>query len=761
MIHRRTSSITLRKILKVNALRVFRCKFFLFFIFTGIFGCSEDQSDTKIVENGQMRLVFATKPVPHLKELVHLKSLQNLLPQPSDQNLFKLELSQAEGKNLIVESQNAAEGSIKIIRNKTEQNIRINFKGLGPSGIMKATLEGVLDDDEQTVRWSIKIDNPGGQKIAIVRFPYVAAVPAIGSSDDDFIVAPAFPGAMIENPAGTWPEQHSAGWSLPGQQSAQLLSYQDRTAGIYMASMDTVGYGRTLRVTKEGNKKLILMQEYKVPEEIYKKWESPYDVVFGVTSGTWQQTADIYKKWTIQQPWCSKTLVQRNDIPDWWKKGLCIHTYYMRSNQNESGSNYPELIPHLNSLRTQIEGPVVCRLGSWEKHRAWTAGDYFPIFDADRAQAVLKQIHKDGFHPFVFLSGILYSFKYEGPDSLIIPGFERFTDSYVITKTGEPHVDFLGKRMSYSFCPIMPDTKKFFRSVIDQLHALNIDVVQLDQATSGASPACYSTKHGHLPGPGPYQSQAFRSLLYDMREYGKSLTPDFLLLNEELHDELIPCLDAFHTREYCEGFWFRSVPGTRGIPLFTYLYHEYAIAYGGEGTGVSSDKNPNMVRDHVINLVTGKMPTVGTQMDMAKAHPDQLKVVRNHMHLLQTEVQQFLMLGKMLHSLDINVPSITFKMGGKWHPNPVTERVVLTSSWQSHAGNVGHCLVNVTDEKQTVDLQLDTRNAPGWSSADIDLYRADKPDTCEHLLKGVSLPQRYVLELEPLEAMFFVIRPSR
>ncbi len=743
------------------------CKLLFALLATGIVtnsSCLSGRSDVKIVKNDQLKLVFVTRPVPFLRELVQKSSGVNLLAEPAEQNFFTIETGQVEGMNLTIESQSAVHGTLKVVRNRKSQHILIDYSGLGPSKDMTVHITGILEDGESTVKWSFTLENPGLQKISTVRFPYISAVPAIGSPDDDFIVAPSFPGVLIENPANNWEEKYSAAWTFPGQQSAQFISYQDQEAGIYLAGMDTTGYGRALRITREGDHRFILTQEFKLPEKPEVRWDAPYDVVFGITRGTWQQTADIYKKWAVKQPWCSKTLVQRDDIPGWWKNAPCIHTYYMRS----KGSAYPRLLQHLKSLRTRIGGPVVPRLGSWENYRSWTAGAYFPVFDEQRAREVLPQVREEGFLPFVFLSGLYYTFNNEGPEGSLVPGSENHTASFVLNNEGKLRVDVLGdnrtdgwNRYSYCFCPFVPDTKIFFRSVIDQLHSLGIDLVQMDQATSGAGPACYNPSHGHMVGSGPYQSESFRELLNDMRLYGKSLTPDFLLLNEELHEELIPCLDAFHTREYCENFWFRGTPGARGIPLFTYLYHEYAMAYGGEGTGVSTDKNPNLVRDHVINLVTGKMPTVGTQMDMADAHPDQVRVLQNHINLLKTEAQRFLILGRMLHPLQFDVPTVTFKMGGKWHPKPVTERAVLTSSWQSPEGLVGHCLVNVTDTIRKVSLQLDTRNAPGWPASDVDLYHAGKPDLCENIWHSVTLPHKYEVELEPYEALFFVVRPSK
>ncbi len=761
-------------------------KRFLFLWALCLFCCSAvlaAQTDTVVVENARVRLVFATKPVPFVLELVQKPSGMNLIAEPADPNLFALVISQPKGGNLTVKSGSAKQGFIKVVRVAKSQQIVVQFNGLGPVGDMQVKLDGVLDDAEPTVRWSIAVDNPNREKLVTVRFPYVTAVPAIGTPDDDFIIAPASPGAIIENPAKNWPDHYLVGWPFPGIQSAQFCSYQDRTTGVYVASMDAVGCNRALWVSKQKNG-YQLYQDYQLPESSATRWKSPYDVVLGVTSGTWQQTADIYKRWAVHQRWCKKTLVHRADIPDYWKHGPCIHTVEMRTYDPKtrvcSGSYYPQLEEHLRLFREKIDGPVVPMLAGWENHRRWTAGDYFPIFDEEHAKGMLGQIRRDGFRPFVYLSGLFYTFQNEGRDGGDVSGWERYTDSMVIdAATGKPKTYVLNesapgkenvwKRHSYQLCPAAPETRKFFRTVLDKTHALGIDIVQMDQAAFGyfSADACYSTSHGHQPGIGPYQSQSLRDVLDDMRKHGKSLSPEFLLTIEELHEEVIPNLDGFHTREYREHFWYHAAPGARSLPLFTYLYHEYAIAYGGEGPHLSQQKNNTTVRDMAVNLVTGKTPAASvwsSQSVMAETHADQIKMLRNHSHLLKTEAQRFLMLGRMLHPLDFDVPSVTFPMGvnrgEKWHTEPFVERAVLTSSWQSPEGNVGHCLVNITDAKQTLHLQLDTRNAPGWAKASVNLYRADKPDDCEHVLRSVALPHEYMLELAPWEAVFFVIRPA-
>ena len=752
-----------------SVLKMTRVLFCLIGFVWGSIVCAADP-DSVTLENAHLRMVFGTKPLPALRELTQKPSGTNLIAS-SSAPLFVLQIAQTNGSVSSVESRQAKQGRAEASPVAGGQRIRMAFDGLGASGDLRVAIEGQLDAADPFVRWSITVENPSRLRLTAVRFPYVCAVPAIGSPAGDFLVGPALPGVLIENPNKSWPAQYALSWKFPGDQSAQFCAYQDRTSGVYLASMDTVGYGRSLNVDKRSGT-YCLYQEYQLGEEPVAQWKSPYATALGVTSGTWQQTADIYKRWAVGQSWCAKTLAQRDDVPAFWKAGPCIHTCEVRTygtNRLCTGSYYPNVQEHMRALREKIGGPVTPMLPGWENHRRWTAGDYFPVFDGEQAKGVLAQLRGDGFHTFVYLSGLYYTYQNEGRDGGDVPGWERYAGSLVIDAgTGKlktcvlnessPGKENVWIRHSYAFCPAALGTKEFLCSVLDRLHALGIDTVQMDQTTSGAGDACASAAHGHVPGRGPYQSQAFRDLLAAMRRHGQSLSPEFVLTHEEPHEELIPFVDAFHTREYRERWWYHGAPGARSIPLFTYLYHEYAIAYGGEGPGASSARNSATVRDLAVNLVTGKTPAVSVwsnQKAMAEAHPDQIRMLRNHMSLLKTEAQRFLVLGRMLHPLEFAVPTVTFQIG----KGPFEERAVLASSWQSPEGLVGHCFVNITDQKQSLDLSLDTRGAAGWAKADIDVCRAGSSER-QSLRRNVVLPQAYRLTMEPLEAVFLVLRPD-
>jgi len=73
------------------------------------------------------------------------------------------------------------------------------------------------------------------------------------------------------------------------------------------------------------------------------------------------------------------------------------------------------------------------------------------------------------------------------------------------------------------------------------------------------------------------------------------------------------------------------------------------------------------------------------------------------------------MLGTMLHPYELAVPQVAIAFRSKrrqvvektW-PTPA----ILTSSWQSPDGRIGHLLVNIAETRQPLKVNLDARNAP-------------------------------------------------
>jgi hypothetical protein len=731
--------------------------------------------DVVTLENRALQIRLARSPAPHIAQLIHKATGTSVVSAPAVKDLFVVAFFKEDGSSDLVESSTAGQSSMNIEKVEGGARLTMTYSTFPKAkGLAVQVTITCLEQDPLT-RWTIGLANNTGRKVSSVRFPIVTGAPAIGSPDDDFIVLPYLPGALIENPAKNWRVGQSVALPYPGMLSAQFIAYQDRTAGVYLAGMDAQGYPMSLAISKRAEG-LQLHHEFSMPADAEKGWSSPYSVSLGVTQGTWCDTADIYKSWAVRQPWCARTLAQRDDVPAWWKAGPDVHVCEVRTYDSKracTGSYYPKLLDHLRTFQAKIDGPIVAMLAGWENHRRWTAGDYFPIFDRENAKKAIAEMKKEGFRPFFYLSGLFYTFENEGVDGSKIPHAEKYLPYFVVDpKTGRPREFKLDesnpgpgpvwRRHSYEFCVGVPFTREFFRGVIDQAHELGVDVLQMDQTVQGAGSPCYTTQHGHTPGIGLYESQAFQALLQDLRAYGKGKNADFALFHEEPHEQLIQCLDGFHVREYKEKWWYRGSPGAVGIPLFSYLYHEYAIGYGGDSAGLSKDNVRANVRAHAVNLVTGRTPGGSiwwSPKSMYEAHPDQIRMIRNHCRLLKTRAKDYLMLGRMLHPYELDVPKVQCKVWpGHGKPLAVVEDpAILTSSWQSPDGGVGHLFVNISEAPQTLKVGLDTRNAPCPDSRDVDVYSSEQ-DAFQPLWKDVPLPKEFTRNLAPGEAVFVEVR---
>lgn len=755
--------------------------------------CMAEETPIRL-ETSTLQLEVQAAPVPYLARLVHKGSGASLLAEPTEKNLFQIGLQQPDGQITTASSSQAKQGSVQKDFGQEKSRLVLSYQGwAGLDLAVQAAVEAKPNDP--FLSWTLRVENRTGKPIAWVRFPMITAPSALGQPEDDILILPALPGALIRNPSSAWPMGYTASLSYPGNLSAQFVSYQDRSAGLYLASMDAQGHPMGFVVGKRREGMLLYHQWTPLaPQE--QVWESPYPVVLAGVQGVWYQTADLYKQWVIRQPWCAKPLAQRDDIPDWWKQGPLVYVSSARTYDAKgqcNGSYYPTMCEYLRAVREKVGGPVVVMLAGWENHRCWTGGDYFPIFDEANALPVIAQMRKEGFRPFFFLSGLFYTFKNEGVDPGDIPGADRYMGLFVVDKEGKPQVFVLDesrsnrpwRRLSHEFCPAAPATKDFFCQVVAEAIQRGVEVLQMDQTVSGAGAVCYSKEHGHPAGPGLYQTQAFHDLLRRIRQHGKQKSNDFVLFHEEPHEQLIPLVDGFHVREYYEKRWYRSYPGAVGVPLFSYLYHEYAIGYGGDSAGLSPTNSRELVRTHALNLATGRTPGIalwGAHQAIFNAHPDQIRLIRAHCRLLQTKARDFLMLGRMLHPLELDASKLTFHYhtdNPKAPAQPIEDRAVLTSSWQAPDGRVGHLFVNISESPQQVRILLDTRNAPGWPDADASLYSSeaseeardveppkDSPNSEQEkhgfrpLWKAVRLPQEFSRQLAPLEVIFVELRPS-
>ena len=284
-------------------------------------------------------------------------------------------------------------------------------------------------------------------------------------------------------------------------------------------------------------------------------------------------------------------------------------------------------------------------------------------------------------------------------------------------------------------------------------------VAQADQVLCGSTPACYSTRHGHGPGRGRWQIDALKRIYEETRRDCKRLDPDFALSQEWISEPFIQALDVYHGRNYDQP------RGLIGVPLFSYLYHEFIPCFGGDWMSFLPD-NPCGVYYHAANLVNGNLPA-GCPQSMwtsvrnvapEEADPAALSMAR-HASAMFLAFPQFFVLGEMLRSTPLGVPPITVRFVGLpfgWTRRPLMMPSVLHGGWKSPDGCVGYVFANIGSEPRAFPFRVGTSGPD--RPVDVSMSRnGDGPDP---IASALRLPSMMDMSLEPQDAVLLVVRPA-
>ena len=208
-------------------------------------------------------------------------------------------------------------------------------------------------------------------------------------------------------------------------------------------------------------------------------------------------------------------------------------------------------------------------LPSWENHRRWTAGEYFPIFDQQQAKGVLTRFATTAFVPSCFFSGLFYTFQNKRGETAAICragnvtpirwcSMRRVSPQPMCSTNHRPTKQTSGNGIPISFAP--PHRAPKICSLGDRStsrlghrHRSDGPGDQRNGRRLLQHRARPSAGRGPVPVrdlPRPFWPTWASMAAHSARE--------FLQMNEELHEELIPYLGGFHTREHKEYWWYRG-----------------------------------------------------------------------------------------------------------------------------------------------------------------------------------------------------------
>jgi hypothetical protein len=245
--------------------------------------------------------------------------------------------------------------------------------------------------------------------------------------------------------------------------------------------------------------------------------------------------------------------------------------------------------------------PLIVAYWGWEKLGTWITPDYFPCFPSDEEfRRLVKLGRAMDAHAFLWPSGYHYTITYDkGPDgrfacdAVARPHAICGRDGQVLVRVPS----WLRGGQCATLCPGDGWTIDWFNHLCTQIAARGVELIQVDQVVGGGFPVCYSTTHGHPPGPGLWCTGAIHKQLQTMSAECRQIEPGTIIGVEEPNEWLIQQVGIQDYRD------LESLKGlaTEPASVFGYLYHEYLPLF-------QSNPPPNQRLAAAYCLVNGQLP---------------------------------------------------------------------------------------------------------------------------------------------------------
>ncbi|MBN1342118.1 MAG: hypothetical protein JXQ73_05535 [Phycisphaerae bacterium] len=640
-----------------------------------------------------------------------------------------------------------------------------------------------------TIRLGIDLTNPSDWAVAAIRFPLMAWPARLGDdADDDRLILPWLGGSVLPAPGQL---SQSRTMDYPGISFAQFTAFYDNTAGLYLAAHDPNGHCKRWDLATSRDAYVQMPLAHLLPELPARQVSIPYDVVLDTFRGDWRDAAAIYKRWARNQPWCRTPLADRNDVPDFLKKGTGI---LIAGIQDEAGrtrtvgkdlERLPGWVAQYRK-RTELSSITFVPYG-WENRGTWAGINYLPAVPSNEAwQRAAAALKAQGDRLAFLTSGFWWVVKRRetssGPAFDDTADFERRAEMVVHRADGRPflvdnydqttgHGSWRG--LSATLCHGSRAAQDTMRDTFLNIARLGVSLISFDQEIGGGQRApCYDKRHGHPPGHGCWMWTDFRDLCADIIDKGKPIQPDLGLFLENTSELAIPVMSTYWSRQF--GEVDHGVTGARGIGLFSYLYHEYVTAIGAacvQGQGAQGTRPHCGLRCRALanNLVRGLIPgPFHHDVPLETNDPWRDPVARAYFSYCKPYARfpEYLLLGQACPP-----PAVTCETTDVWfyrydskgkalrpgQPKvskiPLVLPAVIAGSFIAADKSVGTVIVNTTDADQQATATLD---APAREAI---LYRADKTEV--RRWNALQPGAKVEMSLEPFATRMLIVPPQR
>ena len=609
-----------------------------------------------------------------------------------------------------------------------------SVKGLGGLAL-DATVTVRGGPADRSARWSVAVDDrtPGRLRLTHVAFPWLA-LPVRRRMG---IVRPFGAGQLLrgdlldalepDTPEAFQlrPESFDC-LHYPGYTFAQFLASCGASAGLMVMALDASGRPKVIKplATADGRIRLGFAH-------LGDPADLDHDVAIGGFVGDWEDAAGLYRDWAMTQPWASRPLAARRDIPAWLLdspmpvviRAAGVVDDSGPATPNEAFVPYARSLPALDALAEATGGPLMPILMAWEREGPWVYPEALPPVGGSASFAAFTVAARDrGWHVGTFCDGTRWvvGHAFAGYD-----GHTHFEAAGGPATTSRTHTDELWQenwdaswRPSYPGCLAVPRTREIALDYVASLAGdLGLDMIQFfDQNLGGCTFPCYADDHPHPSVPGPWMTAAMSAFMADVtttaaRAAGPGRTTAISVESApaEVHLGSIALCDI---RAVVDGHDAADPLWDGAIPLFHFLYHELLPIQGGFGW---APEPHHVALRNAWNIVIGALPggvltpsghlldrdTVNwAPWDEPVEDPAAgLAVLRSGLALRRGPGREHLVFGRMERTASVDgIETERWTHDGRDHAIPT----VVHRAWMAPDGTIGLVAANWTATARAV-----------------------------------------------------------
>lgn len=653
------------------------------------------------LENQDVRLSMSEDGGFSFKQIEQRQSGQQLLAGKGEP-LWRIEWRKEDGSTLAIQADAPAQRQGRITGDERAKQLELAWSGLElGDGTARVVVHGRLPRGSRLSYWTLEVQWTAAELVLRrINFPRVGGIAR--SSEHDMLTMPFMWGRYCRDPVRSL-RRYSLGYPCKG--SMQFWSFLSEGAGLYLATHDSQAWLKQWTWTADGRDRGRWQATHfvPVPTPQPRRYRVPYPAVIGVFQGDWHDAAAIYRAWAVEQPWCrAGKIAGRDSIPERFKAvALWLKYYY------EPGKVLAELADHQQALRVPMSV-------HYYRYPISRFDDNYPEMMPARPGFLqgVRAMQAIGADVMPYTQGTIADLDTESWRR------ENLAAAAVRTEDGGLSAWPIHDE---TFARMCPGSERWRATVRDFARKMIWDYgangIYLDVLSSGAALPCFDPKHGHPLNGSNSWGQGNRKLLESLREEIRNRRPEAFFTTEGCCEIYIDQIDGFLSLDVTRGGYR---PPVMLLPLFSAVYHDYAIQYGSDCR--LSQPPATFCALLAEHFVWGAKPTLSEMHPPPIAEkPESAAYLRETVQCYDQVARKFLLEGQWLRPPALDVPTETIKLTRKVRVD-VPIPVVRHSLWRGADGSLGLVLTNWTAQPQRIRFELDPAD-----------YGLDGPVACRQL----------------------------